>query len=318
MQHTNNSTSGNDAFVHPWDIEIFDDNSRDTRFFALVVKALLNYLDRSVRLYGKGIRHFVFSTGKEYLYQESNGYDFAWGETTGEDYIYMTKPRCILDWDSVEIEQSEISAPSRGDYERFVATSGSDRSQSALSKRIGAYSAEIRFIPLKMPVTLRYALANFNESLVLVQELLNLFSFTRYFSFSYLGQRIDVSVEFPLSYEPAKTLKTSYDAENKTREVSAKLDIKTYFPVILEPSEVRADNVITGWQHTIDNAPMPTPNEFRVHPARKPVNLGTIDWPHRKNRPNTPPTPAPTPPETPEERPGGTAKIDCEKRFENL
>ena len=83
----------------------FDDlYNRDERFFSIVIKGLLSWLNRNIVLYNKSINHFIFNTGSSYLYMESNGYEFNLSETTGEDTMYMTLPRCL-------VEISDISFP---------------------------------------------------------------------------------------------------------------------------------------------------------------------------------------------------------------
>ena len=109
-----------DKWIRPWELEKFDDlYNRDERFFAILVKGLLSWLNRNIVLYNKSINHFIFNTGSSYMYVESNGYEYVWCETTGEDQIYMHMPRCLVELGSIDILLEELSQPfSRGNYER--------------------------------------------------------------------------------------------------------------------------------------------------------------------------------------------------------
>ena len=85
-----------EPWIRPWNEEKFDDlYNRDERFFALVIKGLLSWLNRIIVMYNKPINHFIFTTGSSYLYIESNGYEYSVNETTGEDTMYMILPRCL-------------------------------------------------------------------------------------------------------------------------------------------------------------------------------------------------------------------------------
>ena len=84
-------------WIRPWNKEKFDDlHNRDERFFGLLIKGTLAWLNKNIVLYNKPIKHFIFNTGSSIMYVESNGYKFSWNETTGEDTIYMSRPRCVV------------------------------------------------------------------------------------------------------------------------------------------------------------------------------------------------------------------------------
>ena len=64
---------------------------------------------------------------------------------------------------------------------------------------IEGFNAEFRRMPIQMSMSLNYVLSNFNESIVLLEELISKLSFQRYFKIVYLGQLIECSIEFPTS-----------------------------------------------------------------------------------------------------------------------
>ena len=94
----------NFEWIRPWNIEKFDDiYNRDERFFSIVLKGVLSWFNSNIILYNKGISHFIFNTGSSYMYIESNGYEYSWNETTGEDQMYMKMPRCIVEIGGIDI-----------------------------------------------------------------------------------------------------------------------------------------------------------------------------------------------------------------------
>ena len=111
----------NDIWYRPWDKEQTDNlYERDDRFFGLVMKGVLAFLNKNVILNGNSINHFIFNTGSSIMYVEQNGYNFSWCETTGEDQMYMKMPRCIVEFGDVNIAPEELTSPYvRGTYERL-------------------------------------------------------------------------------------------------------------------------------------------------------------------------------------------------------
>ena len=153
-------------WIRPWHLAQFDDlYNRDERFFAVLLKGLIAWLNQNIILYNKPINHFIFNTGSSYMYVEKNGYEFKWSETTGEDQMYMHLPRCVIEMQGINIPTEELSQPHcRSTYERRDG------------KDIKAFNAEIRRMPVELNVELKYTLTNFNETIVLLQELLKICS----------------------------------------------------------------------------------------------------------------------------------------------
>ena len=221
-------------WIHPWNTKQFNDlYNRDERFFSIVVKGVIAYLNNHIKLYDKPINHFIFNTGSSYMYVESNGYEFNWNETSGEDTMYMELPRCIIQLDSINIPQEELSQPyARGNYER------KDGDQ------IKGFNAEIRRIPIELGINLNYVFSNFNEGLIMIQELINEFVFQRYFNITYLGQIIQCSIEFDSTYNIELNKIDLAAADTTQRNLPIKLTINTSYPVINERTEISNGNII--------------------------------------------------------------------------
>ena len=146
-----------------WDIAKFDDlYNRDERFFSVLLKGMLGWLNNNIVLYGKPIKHFFHSTGSSYMYVENNGYYYSMNETSGEDYIYMQMPRCIIELAGINIPTEELTSPfAHGVYERKDG------------ENIRGFYAQMRRIPIELDINLKYVLSNFNESIILAEEIIS-------------------------------------------------------------------------------------------------------------------------------------------------
>lgn len=234
-----------DVWVRPWDVEKTDNiYDRDDRFFAILIKGFLSYLNTTMVLNGKPINHFIFNTGSSYLYLEKTGYEYSICETSGEDTIYMKMPRCIVSLGSITTITEELTAPySRGTYERI----------SSLTNKIETFNADTRRLPLEVSATLQYVLSTTNESLILIQEILDKLVFQKYFNISYLGQRIMCSIEFPTDFkiEFNKIDLSSADAINQ-KLISLDIKICTNYPLINVKTEISGNTVINSFNASLE------------------------------------------------------------------
>jgi len=235
-----------DVWIRPWNEEKFNDlYNRDERFFSIVIKGLTSWLNRNILMYNKPINHFIFNTGSSLMYIESNGYDFSWSETSGEDTMYMQLPRCIMTLGNITIPTEELSSSfSRGTYER---KSGN---------LIRGYNAEIKRIPIELSVNLHYYLGTFNEYLILVQELIDKLIFQKFFNITYLGQIIRCSIEFSTDYNIDLNNIDMSSPDPTQKSVSLDIKISSNYPLINERTAIRTDKVIEnfGVVHNLENA----------------------------------------------------------------
>ena len=226
-----------DKWLRPWNIKKFDDlTTRDERFFSIVIKGCLNYLNRTILMYNEPINHFIFNTGSAIMYVESNGYEFKWSETTGEDQMYMQLPRCICEINDINIPISDLTNPYvRGTYER----------KSSITNEYKGYNAQIRRLPIEISMNLRYILSNFNESIILAQEFIDKLVFQKYFQVNYLGQKVQCSIEFPVQTN-ININKIDFDStEPNQKIIEMQIKINTYYPIINELTEIENSKVIS-------------------------------------------------------------------------
>ena len=228
---------------HPWNLEKFDNiYNKDERFFSILVKGLIAWFNKNIVLYNKSINHFIFSTGSSYMYIETNGYDFTLSETNGEDWIYMQMPRCIIELSDIAFNTDSLTNQfARGEYERLDSD----------TNEIRGYNAEIMRVPIEMNFQFKYVLSNFNESIVLIQELIDKFIYQRFFSIVYLGQVIRCGIEFPTTAHPE--LNKIDLSSNETNQKVVQLDIKltSNYPAINERTEVPNNKIIEGAKHDV-------------------------------------------------------------------
>lgn len=231
-----------EPWIRPWNQEKFDDlYNRDERFFSLVIKGLLSWLNRNIVLYNKSINHFIFNTGSSYLYMESNGYEYNVSEVTGEDTMYMKLPRCLIEISDINIAMEELTAPfARGNYER--------RSGNQLQ----GFNAEMRRLPIEITVNMKYYLSNFNETIVLLQELIDKLVFQRYFNIIYLGKVLQCSIEFPANYNPELNKIDMSSPDPNQRNITLDIKICTNYPLIDVRTEIPTDKVIAQFGHNMD------------------------------------------------------------------
>jgi hypothetical protein len=222
-------------WIRPWNIVKFDDlYNRDDRFFSVIIKGMINWLNTHILLYDKPINHFLYNTGSSYMYMESNGYEFSWVETSGEDQMYMQMPRCIVEMTGIDIPMEELTSPyAHGTYERRNGDN------------IQGFNADIRRIPVEIDINLKYVLANFNESIILAEELINNVMFQRYYTVAFLGQNLKCSIEFPPNFNIELNHIDMTDSTTNQKNVQLQLKIFTNYPAIDESTEVSNNSIVS-------------------------------------------------------------------------
>lgn len=237
-----------DKWIRPWEIENFNEQSdRDDRFFSLLIKGALSWLNDNIVMYNKPIQHFIFNTGSSYLYLEHNGYEYTFCEATGEDYLYMKTPRCVVTIGNFSVILEELTSKEiMGQYER-VSSEGETKGQ------IRAYNAPMQRIPLEMVLNLKYVFSTFNESIIFIQELFEKILFQRYFNIVYLGQLVQCSIEFTenTNINVNQIDLSSKEPNQKTIELEVK--ICSNLPVFNQYSETPSSLIISSFDTDLKN-----------------------------------------------------------------
>ena len=240
LSNVSNNTENrkNKKWLRPWNVKQFNDlYNRDDRFFSVLIKGAIGFLNSHIKMYDKPINHFIFNTGSSYMFVESNGYEFSWNETSGEDSMYMELPRCVVELGNISIPQEELSQSfARGNYERKDEDT------------IKGYNAEIKRLPIEMNLSLHYTFSNFNESIVVLQELFDELVFQSYFSIAYLGQIVRCSIEFPNSTQLEIGKIDFSAAEIVQRNINLDVVICTNYPLINQKTEISSNQVISKFK----------------------------------------------------------------------
>ena len=228
-----------DVWVRPWNKTKFDNlYEKDDRFFALLIKGALSWLNENLVMYDRPIRHLILNTGSAYMYLEHNGYEYTWCDTTGEDLLYMETPRCIATVGNFSIPMEELTAPYiRGVYERV---SNAEKTKG----QIMAYNAEMRRLPIEMTLNLKYVFSNFNEAIIFVQELFEKVIFQQYFQIIYLGQIIDCSLEVNADTNINLSEIDLSSKETNYRTMEFDIKITSNLPLVNVQSESLCTNII--------------------------------------------------------------------------
>ena len=229
-------------WVQPWDKEDFNDlYNRDDRFFSILIKGALAWLTKNIVLYSKPVKHFIFNTGSSYMYVETNGYKFSWSETSGEDQVYMERPRCIVNLGDFQINQEELTQPYvRAVYERLD------------ENNMRGFNAEFRRIPFTLSLDLHYIMSTFNEQIILMQEIIDKMIFQKYFSIVYLGQVIKCSIEFPSNLPINLKQIDMASPEVNNKELTVSVNICGNYPAIDTKTEIPTDQLIRSLKGNVD------------------------------------------------------------------
>ena len=149
----------------------------------------------------------------------------------------------ICELSNINIPINDLTNPFvRGIYER----------KSSIDNQYKGYNAQIRRLPLEITLTLHYVLSNFNESIILIQEIIDKLVFHQYYIVNYLGQKIYCSIEFPIdtSINLNKIDFTSTEQIQKNVDISIK--INTYYPIINTLTEIQNDRIIKSEEYNIN------------------------------------------------------------------
>ena len=249
-------------WIRPWNTKKFNDlYNRDERFFSILLKGTIAYLNNHIKMYDKSINHFIFNTGSSYMYVESNGYEFSWSETSGEDTMYMELPRCVIQLNNIDIPQEELSQPfARGNYEHKE------------NDQIKGFNAEIQRLPIELNIDLHYSFSNFNEGIVVMQELFDEFIFQKYFKIVYLGQIVQCSIEFATSYNIELNKIDLGAADTNVRSLNIPVKVCTNYPVINTKTEISVSKIISKFKGFIDQTGRDSNIEIIIDGIKSNVN----------------------------------------------
>lgn len=110
----------------------------------------------------------------------------------------------------------------------------------------------MRRLPIELNMTLHYVLGNFNEAIILLQELIDKLVFQKFYNITYLGQKIQCSIEFP-QQNNVNINKIDFDStEVNQKNIDVAIKIESYYPIINIDTEIENSKVIREGQYNLD------------------------------------------------------------------
>ena len=212
-------------------------------FFSKLIKALMLHLTEQMTVRGEHVPHMIINTGDDTMWLLEKDYNFTKEpyENTNEQYVYNTVPRCIMDVGSLDTVPDQLTNPySRGYF------------QYEHEGQIKTFSAEMRRMPVKVNIDLKYYVSSFTDMLELSQHVITKLAYIRTFKFVYMGQTIRASYKIPEAFDGEHLADMDgTTTENKNRIISMSLEVESTLPVYAEQTAVEAGNVIINPQQNI-------------------------------------------------------------------
>lgn len=205
-------------------------------FFSKLIKGLLLNLTEQMEIRGEQVPHMIINTGDDTMWLMNKDYDRSKEpkENTNEQYIYNIIPRAILTIGSLDTVPDQLSNPYVRGYFQYENEGV-----------IQTFSAEMRRIPVKINVEVKYMLDSFTDMLELIQHIVTKLAYIRVFKFTYMGQTIRASYKIPEAFDGehmADMDGTTTDSKNRT--VTIQLEVESTLPVYEPRTVVEADRVI--------------------------------------------------------------------------
>ena len=87
-------------------------------------------------------------------------------------------------------------------------------------------------MPVELNINLKYVLANFNETIVLLQELLDKIVFQKYFNITYLGKVIECSIELPMDFTTEINKIDMSSPETNQKNITLSIKVCSNYPIV--------------------------------------------------------------------------------------
>jgi hypothetical protein len=212
-------------------------------FFSKLIKALMLNLTELMTVRGEHIPHMIINTGDDTMWLLEKDYNFAIEpyENTNEQYVYNIIPRGVIEMGSLDTLPDQLTNPYARGYFQYEKDG-----------QIQTFSAEVRRMPVRVGIDVKYYLPSFTDMLELIQHTVTKLAYIRNFKFVYLGQTILASYKIPEAYDGEHMVDMDgMTTDNKARIVDLQLEVESTLPVYSERTAVEADNVIINPQQNL-------------------------------------------------------------------
>lgn len=219
-----------------------DINANDL-YFKKLINAFLVYMRSKIVLNGKIVPHRILNSGDDILFLENKGQDESKVPETvsNENYIYNEIPRCMVGLPSLNMSTGELSNPFS--YGTF---------QLDIDGVLTTYTAQFRRIPVNAKFELKYYLDTYNDSLMLMQEIIAKLSVINDFRFEYLGQEIPASFTVPEDPNVECNVAFAGDSDDsKLKTISMDIDLESAIPIYIPATALSSDTMIGKLSATI-------------------------------------------------------------------
>jgi hypothetical protein len=199
------------------------DINNQQNFFSTILKGLLIKLNEDVSLRDIPVPHFILHTGDDTLYIENKYeyYNASALETTSENYIYNTIPRCIVTPGGINFEIDQLTSSHalgqmQFEYQGFIYN----------------LTGEFRRLPTKVGIELTYYTDTYNDMLWLIQQIATKLSFIRTYKVVYMGQVITCSYQIPESFSGEYMTEMDGSTEdNRNRKINLSIEVECNLPI---------------------------------------------------------------------------------------
>lgn len=213
-------------------------------FFATLLKGLMVDLKTFMRIRGIPVPHEIINTGDDTMWILEKDYMRSKEpyENTNEQYVYNIVPRCVVTLGSIDMVPDQLTNP----YARGVF-------QYDDGEQLLTLNAEVRRMPVKCSVTLKYILDSFTDALEMLQHACTKLAFIRKFNIVYLGQTIGCTYKIPESFEDQHLAELQGDTrDDRNRTIELQLELESNIPVY-SPQTVTEIKLIAKTPYKITN-----------------------------------------------------------------
>lgn len=160
--------------------EIDINNSQS--FFSVLFRGFLADINKNLKIRGEFIPHIVVNTGDDTMYLNVKGYDHAKEpkEVTNEDYVYSMVPRATVQFNGINMQPDELTAP----------YSWGDLTVETPEGVFGA-KAQFRRMPIKVAASVKYIFDDFSDLMECAQQVITNLAFLKDYTVTYMGQTIN-------------------------------------------------------------------------------------------------------------------------------
>lgn len=222
-------------------IKEIDINNQEL-FFSHLIKGLMMKLNEDISIRGIPIPHIILHTGSDALYLEQKGHDYSLEpfQISNENYIYNITPRCVVTPGGIDLISDQLTNP-------YIQGQLQYESEDCILN----LSGEMRRLPLKLTVELKYFTDSYRDMLELVQQTLTKLAFIRTYYITYMGQSIICSYKIPESFSGEHITELDGKTQDeKCHTLSLSIEIETTLPIYMPETIMSSDLFVITTSNT--------------------------------------------------------------------